>query len=289
MQEEDAIEFERWGANAGLSPMFGDWQCQFNFSPISYAAGSTKRSAFRATIQANLKNNFFYSNEVRLDIVLHLDVQTVLETDETADVDNYAKAVLDGLKGPNGILLDDSQVQALTVYWLDSYGRDRDHFEVSISGSPDDFVLKPAEFYEMPDGLWYPYSRFVWNNGEQEGQTDLSYYAGLLILETMSGVKKDARHLFRKSGMERLRAYQQGRYVSSSARGFHRSRIDSGFVLRARREWRSALDACRVDHAEEIDEVERMMVELREKYGKFASALAGQVPSGQNGEPKATC
>jgi Holliday junction resolvase RusA-like endonuclease len=248
--------------------------------PKSSGVGGTsrtlgiKRAAFREAIQAELKNKFFYTNEVRLDIVLHLDVQTVLETDETADVDNYAKAILDGLKGPNGLLLDDTQVQALTIHWLDSDGRDRTYFEVSISASPDDFMLKPVEFYEMPDGLWYPHSRRMWSDGGQEDQSDLNHYAGLLILEVMSSVKKDARHLFRKNGMERLRAYQQGMHMSSSARGFHRSRIDEGFAMHAQREWRAAFEAWRRNYAEEIAEIERIVADVRENYGKMAALLA---------------
>lgn len=278
MHSDEAFEHERKGANAGLNPMFGDWQHRFDFAPISYAAGGVKRAAFREAIQAELKNKFFYTNEVRLDIVLHLDVQTVLETDETADVDNYAKAILDGLKGPNGILLDDTQVQALTIYWLDSYGRDRTYFEVSISSSPDDFMLKPVEFYEMPDGLWYPHGRRMWSDGGQEDQSDRNHYAGLLILEVMSSVKRDARHLFRKSGMDRLRAYQQGMYVSSSARGFHRSRIDEGFPVHPRRNWQAAFERWRSDHAEEITEIERIVADVRDNYGNMAALLAGRLP-----------
>lgn len=180
MHSDEAFEHERKGADAGLSPMFGDWQHRFEFAPISFAAGGVKRASFRQAIQTELKNRFLFTNEVRLDIILHLDVQTVLETDETADVDNYAKAILDGLKGPNGILFDDTQVQALTIYWLDSYDRDRTYFEVSISSSPDDFMLKPVEFYEMRDGLWYPHGRKIWSAGGQEDQDDRNHYRCLL-------------------------------------------------------------------------------------------------------------
>lgn len=220
INSEEAIEHERKGAMLGLNPMFGDWQHRFGFAPISYASGGAKRAEFRNAIQAELKTRFFYTNEVRLGIVLHLDVQTVLETDETADVDNYAKAVLDGLKGPSGILIDDTQVQALTIHWLDSHGQDQTYFEVSVSSSPDEFMLKPIEFYEMPDGLCYPYSRMMWSDGGREDQSDRNHYAGLLILKMMSSVKKDDRHLFRKSGMDRLTAYQKGMYVSSSPVAF---------------------------------------------------------------------
>lgn len=210
MHFDEAIEHERKGADLGLNPMFGDWQHRFDFAPVSYAAGGAKRASFRKAIQEELKNRFLHTNEVRVEIILHLDVQTVLETDETADVDNYAKAILDGLKGPGGILLDDTQVQALTIYWIDSHSQEETYFEVSISGSPDDFMLKPLEFYEMPDGLWYPYGRRMWSDGGQKDQSDRNHYAGLLILETMSKVKRNARHLLRKSGMDRLTAYQRG-------------------------------------------------------------------------------
>jgi Holliday junction resolvase RusA-like endonuclease len=286
MNSDEAVKLARKGANGGLNPMFGDWQHRFDFAPISYAAGGVKRAAFREAIQAELKNKFFYINEVRLDIVLHLDVQTVLETDETADVDNYAKAILDGLKGPDGILFDDTQVQALTIYWLDSYGRGRTHFEVSISSSPDDFMLKPVEFYEMPDGLWYPHGRRMWSDGGEEDQSDRNHYAGLLILEVMSSMKRDARHLFRKSGMDRLRAYRQGMYVSSSARGFHRSRIDEGFPMHARRNWRAAFETWRGDHGEEIVEIERIIADVRDNYGNMSALLAGQRPE-ERKRPKA--
>ncbi|GGE89017.1 RusA family crossover junction endodeoxyribonuclease [Niveispirillum cyanobacteriorum] len=286
MHSNEAFEHEQKGANEGLNPMFGNWQHRFEIAPISYAAGGVKRAAFRKAIQGKLKNKFCYTNEVRLEIVIYLDVQTVLETDETADVDNYAKAILDGLKGPEGILFDDTQVQALTVSWLDSYGRDRTYFEVSISSSPDDFMLKPVEFYEMPDGLWYPHGRKMWSDGGQESQSDRDHYAGLLILEMMSSVKRNARVLFRKSGMGRLRAYQQGKYVSSSARGFHRSRIDEGFSMHARREWRAAFEAWRRDHADEIAEIEQIVDGARENYERMTALLAGQLPSVEDDERK---
>jgi hypothetical protein len=37
MESEDPFENERRGANAGLNPMFGDWQHRFRFAPVPYA------------------------------------------------------------------------------------------------------------------------------------------------------------------------------------------------------------------------------------------------------------
>jgi len=258
--------------------MFGDWQQRFNFAPVTYSTGGKARCEFRKAIQAELRNKFYYTNEIRLDIVLFLDVQTILETDETADLDNYSKSILDALKGPRGLFFDDTQVQALSIYWLDSYGRDKAHFDVSISSSPDDFMLKPVEFYEMPDGLWYPHGRLMWSDGGEDEQSDRNHFAGLLILEMMSRVKKDARHLFRKGGLDRLRAYQNAQYLSSSARGFHRSRIDDDFSIHRLKAWRADFEAWRKENAEEIAPIEEIVEGARENYGNMAKLLAGELP-----------
>lgn len=278
MHSDEAIEHERKGADAGLNPMFGDWQQRFHFPPVPYSKGGEARRAFREMVQAELRNKFIYSNEIRLDIVLYLDVQTILETDETADVDNYSKAISDALKGPNGLYFDDTQIQALSIQWLDCYGRDRAHFDVSISASPDDFMLKPVDFYEMPDGLWYPHGRLMWSDGGEDEQSDRHHYAGLLIMEMMSRVKRDARHLFRQRGMDRLRAYQNARYLSSSARGFHRSRIGDDFVSHKLNKWRTDFKAWRDENGDEIAAIEELVAGSRKNYDQMAKLLAGELP-----------
>jgi hypothetical protein len=220
MTFDEQLRLERQGANAGLNPMFGEWQHRFEFPPVPYGNRAAQRGEFRAAIQAELKNHWLFSNEIHLEIILHVDVQTVLETDEAADLDNYAKAILDGLKGPNGIMIDDTQVQALTISWIDGYGAPA--FTVAAKGSPDEFVLKPQEFYEMPDGLWYPHGRYLWSQGGSEPCDDFNHFVGLSVMELMSSTKRRARAEMRKGGADRLRAYQQAMYLSNSARGFHR-------------------------------------------------------------------
>lgn len=136
---DEPIFLERRGAEAELNPMFGEWRQTFNLAPVPYRDGGARLRAFHEAIAAQLTNRWIYSHEVQLDIVLHLDVQTVLETSDTADLDNYAKAILDGLKGPRGIMFDDTQVQALAISWLDGYGDPS--FTVSAKSSPDDLYL----------------------------------------------------------------------------------------------------------------------------------------------------
>jgi Endodeoxyribonuclease RusA len=268
---EDQLEMERQGAIAGINPMFGEWRHHFRFAPVPYGNGAAQRGKFREAIQAELTNQWLYANEIQLQITLHVDVQTVLETDETADLDNYAKAILDGLKGPKGIMIDDTQVQSLAISWIDGYGDPS--FEIAARGSPNDFVLKPQEFYEMPDKLWYPHGRVLWTDGRAETISDFNHYAGLSIIEQMSSLQKRVRAEARRAGANRLRAYQIGRYVSTSARGFHRSRIESDFPMHSRGEWQAERAHWSKNEGAEFAKVEEILGKIRVSHDQMIAAL----------------
>lgn len=221
--------------------MFGEWRQHFSFPPVPYRDGGAKLKAFREKVQSELRKEFLYSNEVSLTITLYLDVQSVLETDETADLDNYAKSLLDALKGDNGLLIDDNQVQALSISWIDSA---ETCFEVEIRGAPDDFVLKPLKLYEMPDGLWYPHSTRLWTDGAAADAGEKNFNTGLLINEKFAALQKGVRHKMRTAGLDRLRTYQNGRYLANAMRGFHKSRvIDSGFELIPKAAWKPTIES----------------------------------------------
>lgn len=277
MTEEDAFDTERRGAAAGLNPMFGDWERTFNFAPIPYRDGGSRLRAFRQQMHDAVSEQYFFSGEVRLDIVLHLDVQTVLETSETADVDNFAKGILDGLKGPKGVLFDDTQVQALTIYWVDSHGQSDTRFYVAIKASPDEFLMKPQEFYELSDGLWYPHGRSTWNRGNPEEQPEAHKWAVLLTLDEIVGAEKRTRHALRQAGHDRLSAYQVSRYLGSLARGFHKSRLDDGFLAHGRRQWRAEFEHWLKTHKEEFAPFADIVAGVRTSRDAMAAALRGEL------------
>lgn len=270
--KDEAFDKELAGSTAGLNPMFGEWQNTFKFAPVPYGDGGAKRKEFQEAIQSQLKNKWLYSNELRLEITPHLDVQTVLETSALADLDNYAKSILDGLKGPDGIFFDDTQVQSLAISWLDSYGDA--YFTVTAQSSPDDFVLKPVAFYEMPDGLWYPHGRFLWSTGKKL-TSDAHFFVGLSILETMSAFRKRMRVEMRKAGADRLRAYQKSQYLASSARGFHRSRVEeSGFQLFPRKKWQNDRQKWKNENPAELETFETELAKYRQAQESLTQALA---------------
>jgi Endodeoxyribonuclease RusA len=278
---KDRYENESNSANAGLNPMFGDWQRRFKFTPVPYGDGGAKRAAFRKAIQAELTNKFFYTNEVRLEITLYLDIQTVLETSDTADLDNYAKSILDGLKGPEGILLDDTQVQTLTISYIDNHGRDGPFFDVYIGSAPDDFMQKPISFYEMADRLWYPESRLVWEDGGAVELTEELFYFRLLMTEALSSAKARSRHRLREMGFERLAAYKRLLPITTGIRGFHKSRIDPGFQTVDRNTWRHEFIEWKSNYPDKkkIEDTEAIIGQINENYEKMASALGQSGPS----------
>lgn len=242
---DEAIERERDGAAAGLSPMFGEWRQRFALTPVPYSAGGAKRAEFRNALRSALSNQFLFTGEVKVAIGLGLDAQTVLETSDTADLDNYAKCILDGIKGNDGIIIDDSQIQSLTIYWIGNNDRESSHFLIEINSHPDSFSLKPVSFYEMPDRLWYPLSKNF--NGPEKIETIGigQFFAILMVLEKMIREKLALRHALRQSGERRFRSFYHSMRIAPSIHGFHKSRIDSQFSMHERKEWKAQIEEWR--------------------------------------------
>lgn len=285
---DEAFATEEAGAKAGLNPMFGGWSQRFDFAPVPHrGTGGPARQAFQDAIRGQLTNKFVFWCEVQVIITLFLDVQTVLETSETADVDNYAKSILDALKGPEGIIIDDTQVQALTISWIDSH---ETYFEVEVRGTVDDFFTKPLRFFEMPDGLFYPQPTHAWHPAGPKPYTELDHFGGLTITEMMAGGKRHMRHVLRQAGQTRLQASRNSTYFETQLRGFHRSRLaDSGYELVSSREWRAA----RAAWAEKEPDKSKFLTETAERHRasmeNLAAALAaaeksGRRPSGAKGD-----
>lgn len=288
MSFDEAAGYERRGADVGLNPMFGDWQQHFRITPIPYGAGARKREELRASVQALLNNQFYFNGNVRLGITLYLDVQSVLEESDQADLDNYAKAILDALKGPDGILLDDTQVQTLTISWINKFSASPS-FEVEVQASPDDFILKPVSFYEMPDQLWWPVSQKAWEQGAAEALSDRDHFIGLLLREVVSGAKRSVRHELRKIGANRLQAYQRALWVGAAPdRGFHKSRLDDGFEKKPLKVWRAEFKEWKQNHPEYAAQIEEIIANIRKNYEGMSLLTLGKLPpNDQTPEPPA--
>ena len=235
---KEPMEIENDGYQKGRNPMMGEYHKTFNFAPVP--SGHRNRKAFVEAVHRTLDNlKYVYYGEVKVDIELYLNEQTRLETSILADLDNYAKLICDSIKGPDGLLIDDSQIQSLHISWIDSSGID--NFTLSIKGHPDEFVLKPLSLFEMPDRLYYPLSSKQWKLGKIIKTTQKQKQFFLVILHRMISAKILFRHSLRQEGSHRLQAFWESQSISPILNGFHKSRIiESGFDLHNLDKWKSS-------------------------------------------------
>jgi Holliday junction resolvase RusA-like endonuclease len=230
-------------------------QHQFNFNPLHYGAGGARQREFKQRVGEELRSyGFYFSGEVRLSWHLFLDEQDRWESSGGADVDNFAKLLNDAVKGPDGLLFDDSQVQRLEIAWLPA--EEGENFELTVHCRIDEFVARPASLYEMGDGLWYPVP---------DDAMEVPTAKAMLLpgLDHMTVRTKMLRHYLRQGGLLRREAFKEATVVQPTARGFHYSRIaESGFPLVRRREWLAQLGNPATRSADPVQEAQQLAVEI---------------------------
>jgi Holliday junction resolvase RusA-like endonuclease len=261
---EEPFHTESIGASKGINPFFGEWRHKFNFSPVPHTANGARRKEFCEKVQSEIGCSYYFTDEVKVEITLHIDEQRIRETDQTADVDNFAKCILDCIKGKHGILIDDCQIQSLHISWIDIYD-EHEWFEVEVRGHPDEFLLRDVCLYEMPDGLWYPLSNHTWDAGEAKPLDEISEISGPLILEAMTDFSRRLRAMLRDAGFNRIKAYREARYHATGARGFHKSRVEGDFDLIALKDWRARIAELTEKGDSRMKSVHAALVEFKSK------------------------
>lgn len=99
---------------------------------------------------------FLLSGDVQVEIVWYVHEQERYETDRIPDVDNIIKPLLDGLSGPDGVLIDDNQVQSICCSWIDWTSRDEEVI-IEIKHFPNEWVPRNHfQFVQFDKGLCYP-------------------------------------------------------------------------------------------------------------------------------------
>jgi len=235
--DEKSLEIERAGYEAGFNPLFGEWRRTFNFTPVSYANKSELKSQFKERLRSELKTGFVFNHQVTLTITLYLNHEKILETPEYGDLDNYAKTICDAIKGKGGVLIDDCQIQRIDISWIDV--PKKSYFEIELRASPDDFSSDNIALYEMSDGLFYPVSLFVWEEGKFVKAPPVNMYFQLEYLAAITSIKRTLRHQARLEGVPQFRAFQYGRRVSPIQWAFHQTRVaNSGFALIRHAAWK---------------------------------------------------
>ena len=270
-------EIESEGAFFGLNPFFGELNVEFDFAPVPRSANQLKRAEFIERVRGRLSNlRYLFSREVKVEIEWFLDFEEVLSDDDYPDVDNIAKVLLDALKGPGGVLIDDVQVQSLCISRIDSAPQN-DKFAIRIKSSPDDFILKPITFFEMCDKLWYPVSEFVWENGNVRRAGDVNRFFLLEVCRLHAKRDKFAKHAARRGGLTQREAYYDSRKTAWGVLGFHKSRVE-GFPMVLYTDAMAEIEKLGASLGSKASEIQEM---LRDLDAKFRNLISVQYPQGR--------
>jgi Holliday junction resolvase RusA-like endonuclease len=187
----------------------GQSRFQVFIKPISSQASRVQKDQVTSAIrQITKKIDKIITTDVSVTITWFVNEDERYELDSSADIDNIIKPILDALSGPDGIILNDCQVQHLSCNWRDRYG-DPEHIVIEISYEPDAFFEKDKIiFVQVRGALCMPI---------HEGMVD----GALKILLDDFEMKLWARDKL----MEMSNTYHQARSVMSIQRYFHRTRV----------------------------------------------------------------
>jgi Holliday junction resolvase RusA-like endonuclease len=107
--------FERLGPNPD-----GELVFRVAAEPASIQSRPAARAVFEQSIRAETRKiDYIIEDKVGIDVTWFVEPLRRWETDELPDLDNWLKPLLDGLSGPDGVMIDDSQVCNLSVSWTE--------------------------------------------------------------------------------------------------------------------------------------------------------------------------
>ncbi|WP_158617784.1 RusA family crossover junction endodeoxyribonuclease [Corallococcus sp. CA049B] len=221
-EEEDEKEFNRILSVSQYDepPIFG--RLQFNVkSPVaSVQSSKEKLKIFQSAIRAQTAQyKYLLSGDVRLEITCFLDKEKRHESDASADLDNILKPMLDSLAGPEGILIDDSQIRSLGIKWLSSSSSD-DFVDLDFEFLDSDYIPKDGlVFVNLDRALYLPV-----NTGLPRADQRIYW---LLMLCLFRGAKV----LKQLTGN-----YNISHGAMMAQRKFHRTRL-KGFTVLSRRDY----------------------------------------------------
>lgn len=128
-------------------------------APVSFQATATKKAGIIAAVRAELADcEYVLTGDVQVEIRWGISVRARYERDNSADVDNIVKPILDALCGPDGILVDDCQVQMLVCYWSGGYSHpEQEQVAIRLTFDPGAWLPKAGlTFLQVDRGLYVP-------------------------------------------------------------------------------------------------------------------------------------
>ena len=128
-------------------------------APVSFQSTGSRKAAVVGAVRSVVSNcEYLLSGDVKIAIEWQISERARYESDSSADVDNIVKPILDALCGPDGIMIDDCQVQELTCYWTGGYAYpESEQISIELRCDPDTYVSKAGlVFLKVRNGLYFP-------------------------------------------------------------------------------------------------------------------------------------
>jgi len=183
---------------------------ELNVGPVSQQARGPVKEVFKSQLRAlTAVKDFLFSGDVKVDVEWGIHEQVRYETDRSADVDNILKPLLDALAGPDGIIVDDNQVQAVSCHWVDTYQLGTEHVRIRVD-DPIGVILPKAglRFVQLDGGLCVPIS---------------GTWPAALAIKLLDIYASALKH--RNDALAAGMDYYQTQFIMPVQRIFHRSRL----------------------------------------------------------------
>lgn len=154
--------------------------------PLSLQAAAERKRPYMAALQEAVSSatTIVMTGDVKIEIDWYVDQHNRYSTNKVADIDNIVKPILDSVSGNGGIIIDDGQVQAIDVRWLDKLNVKED-FRVRLEPLAFEGMItrESLGFAEFSSSRCFPI------------QTDLDVRARTLILTAIKEQLAGAEYL----------------------------------------------------------------------------------------------
>lgn len=199
--------------------------------PVSVqSSAERKKVVFDAIRMITTPVKYILLGDISVQLKWFINEEERYESDSKADVDNIVKPILDALSGPDGLIVNDCQVQHISSSWLSRFA-DEEHVEITIRYEADSyFAKKELMFVQLQQGICMPLSNEL--KPEQ-------MWAFLERFESQFQVRDELM----ASGVPSYAA----RCAMSIQRAFHRTRVN-GFSVRSREDMKGVLGNLKGNH-----------------------------------------
>jgi Holliday junction resolvase RusA-like endonuclease len=196
-------------------PIRGKMTVVVDSAPVSFQAKPERRNELADVIQASIGPvEYLLTGDVKLSIKWYQPVKTRYESDNSPDLDNILKPIMDALSGPDGIMVDDCQVQALRCKWIDRRVKD-EKVTIKLEYNPDHWLRKEGiRFIHIGNGLCFPYPARTPREA-----------LGMIIVSMQSSL--EAKNII----LEHRFDYRRAQLIMPKHRFFHRTRLSRFEVL----------------------------------------------------------